>query len=87
MRINIFFIRNTSIVVTIKLKKHMVDTCIFSIVLDKFSYLKESSLIILLIIVKSSKVGFYYTVLPFNIAINIKIKGNEGFSLNPQKLA
>lgn len=55
----------------------MTSAYIFDIVISKFSYQKNSSLIILLIVHKSPKVGFYYTILLFNLAINLTIKGNR----------
>lgn len=61
----------------VKLKKCMASICIFSIVIDKLSYWKEFSIVILLIVDKSSEINFYYTILLFGLAISYKMKRNK----------
>ncbi len=60
----------------------MANVYIFYSVVGEFSYWKKSSLIILLIIDKNSKISFYYTVLFFSLAINLKIIGGKKFLLD-----
>ena len=60
----------------IKLKKCIAGTSIFGIIVNKFYYKKKSYPIILFKINKSSKIGFYYIVLPLNLAICLRIEGN-----------
>lgn len=55
----------------------MTSTYIFGIIVGKLSYWKELSPIILLIIDKNPEVNFYYTVLPFSLAISLKVQGNR----------
>ena len=53
----------------IKFKKHIAGASIFDIIIGKFYYKKKLCLIILFEINKNLKVGFYYTILPFDLTI------------------
>lgn len=82
---NIFFIENAKMVTIIKLKKHMANACILCIIVGKFSYWKELSPIIFLVINKNPEVGFYCTVLSLGLAISLRIEGGGEFLLIPRK--
>ena len=60
----------------IEFKKYVFNIYIFNIFINKFYYNKKSYLIILFKINKSSKIRFYNTILPFNLADYLKIKDN-----------
>lgn len=64
----------------------MTSICIFCIFLNKFSYLKEPSQIIWLIIDKSLGVSLDFTILSLSLTINLKIKDKNKLLLNSQKV-
>lgn len=74
------------IVAIIKLNKSMIGICILCIIIGKFSYQKESSLNILLVIDKSFKINFYYTIVFFALAISLKVKDSGELLLNFEKV-
>ena len=53
----------------IELKRHVVDTSIFGIIIGKFRYRKKLCLVILFEIDKSLKIGFYYTIFLFGLIV------------------
>ena len=64
----------------------MTNASIFCIIISKFSYKKESSLIILFVIDKNLEIDLYYTILPWSLAINLKVKSSEEFLLYLKKV-
>ncbi len=60
----------------------MASTRIFGVVISKFSYYKEPNLMILLVVNKSPKVGFYHTILRLSLAVNLRMEGDKKSSLN-----
>ena len=70
----------------VKLKKYIAGTSIFGIIIGKLYYKKKLYLIILFEVNKSLKVGFYYTILPLNLAIYLQVKGNKEFLFNIRKI-
>lgn len=64
------------IIFVIELKKHIIGTYIFDIIINKFSYWHKIGLIILSEINKNSEIHFYYIILTFDMAVNLKIKDN-----------
>ena len=56
-------------------------TCvyIFSIIISKFYYKKKLYLVILLKIDNNLKVGFYYIILLFNLAVYLEVKSYKKF--------
>ena len=61
----------------IEFKKYMINAYIFSIVVIKFSYLKEIYLVILFKIEKILKKSFYCIILSLSLIINLKIKDSK----------
>ena len=57
----------------IELKKRVIGTSIFGIIIDKFRYKKELYLVILFEIDKSLKVSFYYIILLFDLIVYLWI--------------
>lgn len=82
MKIHIFLVGNTEVIATIKFKKHVIGIYIFCVFVGKFSYWKMLSLIILLGIDKSPKVGFYYIILLLHLAINLRLESNKELLLD-----
>ena len=64
----------------------MTTTSIFHIIISKFSYKKETGLIVLFIINKSSEINLDYNILPFCLAINLKVESNEELLLNVKQI-
>lgn len=62
MGVNVFFIENTEVVATVKLKRSMVDTRMLCIVIGKLCYRKLPSQIVLFVVDKNSGVGLPDTV-------------------------
>lgn len=71
VRIDIFFIESARIVDAVEFKWRITSTRILEIIIDKFNYWKELSLIILLEIDESSEVGLYYIILPLYLTISL----------------
>ena len=65
----------------------MINPGIFHISVSKFSFKKESGLIVLFIINKSSKIGLYHIVLLFCLAISLRMESSRESSLNFKKIA
>lgn len=55
----------------------MTSTHIFCIVINKFSYWKKPSPIILLTINKSFEISLYCIFLPLGLAISLRMKSGE----------
>ena len=64
----------------------MANVYIFSIIISKFYFKKKLYLIILFEVVRKLKIGFYYIILPFDLAIYLIIKRNIKFLLNTKKI-
>ena len=73
-------------VATVEFKRRIAGVQILGIVVGKLSYCKEPSLIILFIIDKNSEIDLYYTVLPVDLAISLKVKNSKKFLLNSKKV-
>ena len=52
----------------------MTDTCIYHIIIDKFAYQYELSLIILIKINKDLEIGLHSIVLFLSLAMNLRVK-------------
>ena len=51
----------------------MISASIFGIIINKLCYKKKSYPIILFQVDKSLKVGFYYAILPYSLAIHLQV--------------
>lgn len=51
----------------IEFKRHITDTRIFCIIISELSYWKKPSSVVLFVIDKSLKVGFYNTIFSFDL--------------------
>ena len=65
----------------------MADASILGIVIGKFYYKKKPCLIILFKVDKKLEVGFYYTILPFDLIVYLWVKDGGEFSLNAEEIA
>ena len=70
----------------IELKKCVANASIFGIVVGKFCYGKKPCPIILLKVDKGSEVGFHYTILPFSLAVCLRMEGDEEFPLDAKEI-
>ena len=61
----------------IKLKRCIASAGILGIIVSKLRHGKKSCPIILLEIDKGSEVGFYCTILPFNLAVRLQVEGGR----------
>ena len=75
-RVKIFLVRNARMIFTVELKRCMASGSIFGIIVSKLDHRKKLYLIILFKVDKSLKVGFYYFILPFSLAIYLKIEAS-----------
>lgn len=73
-------------VVTVEFTRCVISTCILCIFIGKFSYEKEFSSVILLVVDKNPKVGLYYSVLSLGLDVSLRIKSNKEFLLHFQKV-
>ncbi len=65
----------------------MIDTHIFHIIVNKFSYEKELDSIVFFIIDKSSEIGLNHTVFPLDLAINLRVESSKELLLDPKNVA
>ena len=66
----------------IELKKYVTNANILSIIISKFCHRNKPYQFILLEINKNLKIGFYYIILPFNLAVRLQVEGNKKFPLD-----
>ena len=71
----------------IKLERYMTGTGIFGIIVSKLRYEKKPYPIILLEVDKGSKISFYYTILPLNLAIYLWVENNRESLLDAEEIA
>lgn len=65
----------------------MASIYIFDIILCKFGYQKELSLVILFKVNKSLKIGLYYTILALYLLISLRVEYSKKLLLNAKKIA
>lgn len=75
------------IVVAIELERCIMSICILCIIVYKFCYEQESYLVILLSVDKNMRVRFHGTVLPFGLAIFLRIEDYRKLLLDVKKVA
>lgn len=66
----------------VELQKRRAGICILDIITHKFCYRWEPCLVMLLLIDKSTKISFYYDILPFSLALRLRMKYSSKFLLN-----
>ena len=66
----------------VQFKRHMTGSYVLGIIISKFGHWYELGLIILLKIDKVLELHFYYTILLFNLTVNLKVKLNKKLTLN-----
>ena len=64
----------------------MANTGIFGVIVGKLRHEKKPCLIILLKVDKSSKVGFYYTILAFGLTVCLWVEGDGEYLLDAKKI-
>lgn len=67
---------------TIELKRRVTGAGILSIIVSKLRDRKKLCPIILLKFDKGPNIGFYYVILPLNLAIRLQVEGGGEFLLN-----
>ena len=78
-RVNNIFKKNSWVIVTIELQKHVICLSIFDIIIYKLSYWQKVCLVILFLIYKKFEICLYCTNLSFYLAIDQKMKGCKEF--------
>ena len=71
----------------IELKKCVANASNFGIIVGKICYEKKSCLLILLKIDKSLEVGFYYTILFFDLTICLWVEDGGESPLDAEEIA
>lgn len=61
-------------IIIVELIRCVANTHIFNVIVYKFHYMQIPGSIILLLVNESVEIGFYYTILPLNLAICLKMK-------------
>ena len=74
-------------IATIHLEKCMTGARVIDIIIRELGYCEEPGLIVLLEIDKSLEVGFHGTVLPFGLAVGLRIEGGEKPTLHAEEVA
>lgn len=75
------------IIAIVKLKRYIVEVCIFDIIISKLIYKQELNLIVLFFMEKSIKISLYYAILFLILAVHLQIENNRKFLLNIKKIA
>lgn len=74
-------------IAAIELERRMVNTCILSIFICKFSHEYELCLMILLLVNKSIKLNFYYVVWSVSLNVYLRMESSGELSSNAEKVA
>ena len=82
VKVDIIFKRNMWVVAVIEFKRHVIAIGIFGIIIYKLNHWQEMCLVILFSVYKNFKVCFYYAILSFYLAINLRIEGCREFLLD-----
>ena len=77
MGVDIFFVADSWVEASIQLEGGIAGVGIFGIIIDEFSHRQESCLVILLVVDKRPEIGLHCTILPFNLAISLGVKGGR----------
>ena len=64
----------------------MADACIFGIIISKLGHGQESGPIILFKIDEDSKIGLYGTILPFCLAVCLRVKSGGEAAFDPKEI-
>ena len=73
-------------ILAVQLKKYILGTSIFSIIMHKLSYWQEFYLAILLKVEQNIEIYFYCTILIFDLFIGLKVKSNKQLMLDFKKI-
>ena len=71
----------------IELKRCVAGAGILGIVVRKFCHGKKPCPIILLEVDKNLEVGFYCTILPFSLAVRLRVEGGGESLLDAEEIA
>ena len=74
-------------VATVQLKRRIVKTCIFDVVICELRYWLEPGPIVLFKVDKELNVDLYNAVLPFCLAISLRIKSHGKPLFDAKKVA
>lgn len=72
-------------VVVVEFEKHVAGACIFGVVVSKLSYWQKPSPVILLTVNKRFEICIHGAVLPFGLAVCLRVKGGGKLLLNVKK--
>ena len=86
MGVDIFFVGDSWVEAAIQLKRNMVITSIFDIIIDKFQHLEKPSLFIFFIVDKVLEIGFHYTILLLCLIVCLGVKCDRKSSINTKKV-
>ena len=86
IEIEIFFVGNTKIISAIEFEKYIADISIFDIIVYKLRHKKNLCPIILFKINKDLKIGFYYTILFFSLAVSLWVEDGIKSPLDAKKI-
>ena len=70
----------------VELKRHIASASIFDIIIGKFHYKKKPYPVILFKMKKSTKVGFYGTILPLDQTVCLWVEGDKKSSLDIKEI-
>ena len=85
--VNVFFIENTWVLLTVELKRRIPYTGVFCVIISKFRYRQEPCPVVLFVINKGFKVSFHCAVLLFSLAIGLRVEDNRESLFDSQKVA
>ncbi len=71
----------------VEFERRMTGASVLRIIVGEFGHRQESSPIILLKIDEGSEVDLHSAVLPFGLAISLRVESNGEPSLDPKKVA
>lgn len=85
MGVSFILKKNVEMIVTIKLKKCVVNTHIFCIIKCKLRYGQEPCLVILFPIDINPEIDLHYIIFAFGLAICLRMEGNEELLFDAKK--
>lgn len=86
-KVYIFFEKFAQLVSIVKLKRHITNVCVFSIIIYNFNHWQWFCLIVLFKVNKNSKIDFYYAILSLILIISLSIKCSKKPLFDVYKIA
>ena len=85
--VEVLSIGNTWVVPVVELKRRVLCTGIFCIIISKFCHWQKPRPVVLFVINKGSKISFYHAILLLHLAVSLRVEDGRESLFNAQKVA